>query len=124
MHVAGVAWRSEYNSTVGCACAPYLYCKALLACTRPSRYRIRDSQPHTVYSREPDVGWAKAVPCPTGFTNDVDHHLRFYGRSPSANVIDPRNEGREHLQPAFEVAHLAAGGKAINLWKGRLDDMV
>ena len=25
------------------------------------------------------------------------------GLSPSANVIDPRNEGREHSQPAFEV---------------------
>ena len=29
----------------------------------------------------------------------------------SATVIDPRNEEREHSLPAFEVAHLAAGGK-------------
>ena len=34
----------------------------------------------------------------------------FHGRSPSANVIGLRNEGREHSQPAIKVAHLAAGG--------------
>jgi len=35
----------------------------------------------------------------------VIHH----GESPSANVIGSMNENREHSQPAFEVAHLAAG---------------
>jgi len=37
-------------------------------------------------------------------------HIVTRGRSPSANVSTPRNEGWEHLQPAFKVAHLAAGG--------------
>jgi len=30
--------------------------------------------------------------------------------TPSANVITLRHEGWEHSQPAFKVAHLAAGG--------------
>gem|GEM_PF-6469368 len=34
----------------------------------------------------------------------------IHGQSPSANVIDPRNGGREHSQSAFKVTHLAAGG--------------
>ena len=37
--------------------------------------------------------------------------LVTHGRSPSANAIDLRNEGQEHSQSAFEVAHLAAGGR-------------
>jgi len=42
--------------------------------------------------------------------NTSDYHNVCHGRSPSANVIALRNEGREHLQSAFKVAHLAAGG--------------
>jgi len=35
------------------------------------------------------------------------------GQSLYANAITPRNEGWEHSQPAFEVAHLAAGGSRV-----------
>ena len=38
------------------------------------------------------------------------HNTLIHGRSPSVNMKSPRNEGSSHSQPAFEVAHLAAGG--------------
>jgi len=31
----------------------------------------------------------------------------------TANDLTPRNEGQGHSQPAFEVAHLAAGGSQV-----------
>ena len=36
---------------------------------------------------------------------------QVYGHSLIANAPGPRNEGREHSQLAFKVAHLAAGGR-------------